>query len=101
MLTSPEDHTFNLSIQLNFPYTNNIVEYEALLFGLSLSQEMGAESIRVIGDSNLVIKQVQGEFSLKEPTLVPYHSAAQEMIKKFKNASIRHKVAGQIDTPIH
>ena len=70
--------------------TNNIAEYEVLLFGLSMSREMGAENIRVIGDSNLVIKQVQGEFSLEESALAPYHAAAQEMIKKFQNASIEH-----------
>ena len=90
VLTSPEDHTFVLSFELNFPCNNNIVEYEALLFGLSMSQEMGAENIRVIGDSNLVVKQVQGEFPLKEPALAPYRTTAQEMIKEFRNVSIEH-----------
>ena len=94
VLTSPEDHTFTLSLQLNFSCTNNIAKYEALLFGLSMSREIEAENIRVIEDSNLVIKQVQGEFSLKEPFLALYRTTAQEMIKKFHNASIEHIICG-------
>ena len=94
VLTRPEGHTFTWSLQLNFLCTNNMAEYEALLFGLSMSQEIGAKDIRVIGDSNLVIKQVQGEFSLKEPALAPYRTAAQEMIKKFQNTSFEHISSG-------
>ena len=94
VLISLEGHIFTLSLQLNFSCTNTMVEYEALLFELSMSQEIGAKDIRVIGDSNLVIKQVQGEFSLKEPTLAPYRTAAQKMIKKFQNISFEHISSG-------
>ena len=51
---------------------------------------MGARKIRVIGDSNLVVKQVRGEFFFKEPALAPYRTAAQDIINKFQYFSIEH-----------
>ena len=71
-----------------------MAEYEAFLFGIRTSYDMGAKSLRVIGDSNLVIKQVRGEFSVKELALAPYRTAAQEMIKKFQTFSIEYISSG-------
>ena len=94
VLTSSEKYTFIWSLQLNFPCTSNMAEYEAFLFGIRTSYDMGAKSLRVIGDSNLVIKQVRGEFSVKELALAPYRTAAQEMIKKFQTFSIEYISSG-------
>ena len=65
-----------MSFKLNFPYTNNIAEYEAYLTGLVVVREMGIKHLRVIGDSNLVVCQAKGEFALKEPSLAPYRAMA-------------------------
>ncbi|KAK9912139.1 hypothetical protein M0R45_036012 [Rubus argutus] len=54
ILTSPTEESTTLSFKLNFPYTNNMAEYEALIIGLPTTQEMGAKNIKIIGDSNLV-----------------------------------------------
>uniref|UniRef100_A0A2N9G339 Integrase catalytic domain-containing protein n=1 Tax=Fagus sylvatica TaxID=28930 RepID=A0A2N9G339_FAGSY len=55
------------SFKLNFPCSNNVAEYEAYLIGLAVACEMGIKHLKVVGDSNLVVCQAQGEFSLKEP----------------------------------
>ena len=72
MLTSPEGHEIPLAFKLDFPYTNNEAEYEALLLRLIFAQEVGARCLCIRGDSNLIIKQANGEYGLKEPALVPY-----------------------------
>jgi len=51
------------SYKLNFNCTNNIAEYEALLLGLQLLKKLGAKNIVVQGDSELIIKQIKGEYA--------------------------------------
>ena len=64
------------SFKLDFPYSNNVAEYEAYLTGLAVAWEMGIKHLKVVGDSNLIICQARGEFSLKEPSLAPYRTLA-------------------------
>ena len=65
-----------LSFKLEFSCSNNTVEYEAYLTGLATALEMGIKHLKVIGDSNLVLCQAKGSFSLKEPSLTPYRTMA-------------------------
>ena len=79
-----------MSFKFNFPYTNNIAEYEAYLTGLAVAREMGIKHLRVIGDLNLVFCQAKGEFALKEPSLVPYRAMAQMLEDSFEDFDIQH-----------
>jgi ribonuclease HI len=74
--------------KFDFPCSNNVAEYEAYLAGLAITYEMGIKHLRVIGDSNLVVCQVLGEFSLKEPSLAPYRALAQKLEAKFSTFEI-------------
>ena len=67
-------HSINqgYSYKLDFPCTNNIVEYEALLLGLHLLKKLEAKRISVLGDSELIIRQIKGEYSAKNPRLREY-----------------------------
>jgi ribonuclease HI len=78
------------SFKFDFPYSNNATEYEAYLTGLAIAYEMGIKHLRVIGDSNLVVCQARGEFSLKEPSLAPYRALAQKLEAKFSTFEIEH-----------
>jgi ribonuclease HI len=60
ILVSPSGKNFELAVRLEFPCTNNQVEYEALLYSLEYLREMGVMSIKVYGDSLLVVQQVKG-----------------------------------------
>ena len=71
------------AFKLNFKCTNNIVEYEALLLGLHLLKKLGAKRIVVHGDSELVIKQVNGEYTTKHPRLRAYRNDAMDILKTF------------------
>ena len=60
-----------LSFKLKFLCSNNTAEYEAYLVGLATALEMGVKHLKVMGDSNLVVCQAKGTFSLKEPRRNP------------------------------
>ena len=76
VLYHEEDKAIELSFKLEFPYSNNTAEYEAYLTGLATTLEMGYKHLKVMGDSNLVVCQAKGSFSLKEPGLAPYKTMA-------------------------
>uniref|UniRef100_A0A2N9GMB4 RNase H type-1 domain-containing protein n=1 Tax=Fagus sylvatica TaxID=28930 RepID=A0A2N9GMB4_FAGSY len=78
------------SFKFDFPCSNNAAEYEAYLAGLAIAYEMGIKHLRVIGDSNLVVCQARGEFSLKEPSLAPYRALAQKFEARFSTFEIEH-----------
>uniref|UniRef100_A0A2N9IHQ7 Integrase catalytic domain-containing protein n=1 Tax=Fagus sylvatica TaxID=28930 RepID=A0A2N9IHQ7_FAGSY len=65
VLTREDGETIAKSFKLNFPCSNNASEYEAYITGLAIAHEMGIKHLRVIGDSNLIVCQAKGEFSLK------------------------------------
>ncbi|KAK9901411.1 hypothetical protein M0R45_002152 [Rubus argutus] len=68
VLTDPVGNTKALSFKLRFSCTNNIAEYEAFIIGMSTAVEMGVKRINVIGDSNLVISQMKGDFAKTKPS---------------------------------
>ncbi|XP_030970996.1 uncharacterized protein LOC115991446 [Quercus lobata] len=90
ILYHEEDKAVALPFKLEFPCSNNMAEYEAYLTGLATALEMGVKHLKVMGDSNLVVCQAKGIFSLKEPSLAPYRAMAQKMGEKFLAFEIEH-----------
>jgi ribonuclease HI len=78
------------SFKFNFPCSNNTAEYEAYLAGLAIAYEIGIKHLRVIGDSNFVVCEARGEFSLKEPFLIVYRALAQKFEAKFSTFEIEY-----------
>ena len=70
--------------------TNNIAEYRALLLGIALATELGAREIELIGDSELVVRQVEGRYKVKDPNLRQLHSQVRAALDGFEKWSIRH-----------
>ena len=66
VLISPSKENIHLSYKLDFKTTNNIAEYEALLLGVKAVKEMGIMCIRIFGDANLIIHQVNNTFQKKK-----------------------------------
>ena len=90
VLYHEEDKAVALSFKLEFPCSNNTAEYEAYLTGLAMTLEIGVKHLKVLGDSNLVVCQTKGSFSLKEPSLASYIAMAQKMEDKFLTFEIEH-----------
>ena len=66
VLQSPEGDKLTYKVRLQYQATNNEVEYKALLKGLELAKSIEAESILILGDSRLVMGQVNGTCKAKE-----------------------------------
>lgn len=69
--------------------TNNVAEYRALLLGLQRAAELGAREVEVVGDSELIARQVQGVYKVKNAALKPLHEQALAALRHFDSWSIR------------
>ena len=74
-------------IRLQYQATNNEVEYEALLKGLELAKSVEAKSILVLGDSQLVMGQINGMYEVKEGRMKKYLEKVLRLVKRFKEAN--------------
>jgi ribonuclease HI len=70
--------------------TNNTAGYRALLKGLEIARELEANRVSVISDSELVVRQMNGEYRVKNASLLPLYQDAQKRSKHFDAFQIRH-----------
>jgi ribonuclease HI len=70
--------------------TNNVAEYRALLLGIELARELGADEVEFIGDSKLIVEQVKGNWKVKQDHLRPLHTKAKDALRELPKWSIRH-----------
>jgi ribonuclease HI len=70
--------------------TNNVAEYKALLKGIELAAERGASELELIGDSELVVRQVEGRYKVKNAGLKELHEEVKRALREFDSWSIRH-----------
>ncbi|MCL2417877.1 MAG: ribonuclease HI family protein [Conexibacteraceae bacterium] len=68
--------------------SNNVAEYRALLRGLELAAEHGAGIVHVINDSELVARQLTGEYKVKHPVMRDLHAQAVAALARFEGWSI-------------
>ncbi|XP_025637320.1 uncharacterized protein [Arachis hypogaea] len=78
------------SLQFSFPASNNQAEYEALLAGLKLAQDLQIPQLTVYCDSLLVVQQIKGDFQVKDPLLEKYWLITKDLISKFQKFKIIH-----------
>ena len=74
-------------VRLQYQTTNNEIGYEALLKGLELAKSVEADLILILGDSQLVIGQVNGTCEAKEDRMKRYLKKVVRLVKKFKEAN--------------
>jgi ribonuclease HI len=70
--------------------TNNVAEYRALLLGIERAAALGAGELELVGDSELIVKQVKGEYKVKDATLRELHGEVKRALAGFDSWSIRH-----------
>ena len=90
ILIFPEGNHCPFTTKLSFDCTNNVAEYEACMLGLQAAIEKKIKSLKVYGDSVLVICQLNGEWETKDSKLVPYQEFIKKLIKQFKNITFKH-----------
>ncbi|GKV01725.1 hypothetical protein SLEP1_g14266 [Rubroshorea leprosula] len=90
VVISPSGLKTQMSFQLDFDCTNNQAQYEALIIGLEMLVELRVSMVEVVGDSQLVLKQLSGEYKCTSPALAPYFALAVQLLEEFDDVSIRH-----------
>jgi ribonuclease HI len=70
--------------------TTNVAEYKALLRGIELAAAQGGTELELIGDSELVVRQVEGRYKVKNAGIKPLHAEVKRALQAFDSWSIRH-----------
>ncbi|HEY1257419.1 MAG TPA: ribonuclease HI family protein [Terracidiphilus sp.] len=74
--------------------TNNFAEYSGLLAVLRWAVENGVKHVRVISDSELMVKQMQGKYAVKSPILKPLYEEARKLSRRLDGFEMRHTLRG-------
>ena len=70
--------------------TNNVAEYRALLLGIERAAALGASELELVGDSELIVRQVRGEYKVKDAAMRELHAEVRRALGEFDRWSIRH-----------
>ena len=70
--------------------TNNAAEYAALIAGLQEAKKLGAKRVAVRGDSELIVRQMRGEYKVRNADLRPLYEQAQALLRQFDQSTIQH-----------
>jgi ribonuclease HI len=89
VITSPAGEVLGEHSELLGTATNNVAEYRALLLGLARARELGADELEIVGDSELIAKQVTGVYRVKHENLRALHREAIDALRSFEHWSIR------------
>ncbi|XP_020270743.1 uncharacterized protein LOC109845905 [Asparagus officinalis] len=90
VLTSLPNHVLPRAFSLTEPCTNNLAEYNALLIGLELARELEIKHLEAYGDSQLIVKQMTGEYEVRNDDLILLHKAATKLVESFESFHIEH-----------
>ncbi len=74
--------------------TNNFAEYQGLLAVLQWAVDNGKKRLRVVSDSELMVKQMKGVYKVKHPGLVPLWQEARRLVAQLSGFEIRHTLRG-------
>lgn len=90
MIFARESRSSSCILLLTESYSNNVAEYNALLIGLQLAQQMGIQYFKAYSDSKLIVNQVKREYEVRHEDLIPYHHVAIKLAKSFDCFYISH-----------
>ncbi|KAL0301724.1 UNVERIFIED_CONTAM: Ribonuclease HI [Sesamum radiatum] len=89
VITSSQGEDMEFTIKFDFKASNNEAEYEALVIGMRMAQDVGALHLLAYSDSQLIVKQVSGEYEAKEKSMVQYLQQIEELKTKFKSFQLQ------------
>jgi len=89
VLSTPDGDVVDEATELLGIVSNNVAEYRALLLGLQRARELGATEVEAVNDSELIAKQVNGQYKVKHPDMKPLHAEAITALKAFDSWTVR------------
>jgi len=78
------------SLRFGFKTSNNQAEYEALIAGLELARDMGAQDVIYKSDSQLTVGHITGKFQVKDPLLSKYYHKVRTLLQTFSSTKVEH-----------
>uniref|UniRef100_A0A1S4CE23 RNase H type-1 domain-containing protein n=1 Tax=Nicotiana tabacum TaxID=4097 RepID=A0A1S4CE23_TOBAC len=90
ILVSPTGQHYPATARLRFFCTNNTAEYEACIMGLNMAINLNVHELLVMGDSDLLIRQAQGDWETRDIKLIPYRQCVEDLSKRFKSIEFRY-----------
>jgi ribonuclease HI len=88
LFRTPEGQLLKHAVRLQYPTTNNEAEYETLLIGLRIAKVLGAITLKVQSDSQLIVGQVNSEYKAKEERIVKYLSLVRDIMIGFNEVIV-------------
>jgi ribonuclease HI len=89
VVSTPDGEILDEASELLGVATNNVAEYRGLLVGLARARALGATEVEVVNDSELIAKQVNGEYKVKHAAMRPLYLDAMAALREFDSWSIR------------
>jgi len=89
VITSPDGDLLDEAGEKIGQATNNVAEYKAVLLGLKRAAALGAKEVEVVNDSELVAKQINGQYKVKHVDMKPLHAEAIRQLRGFDKWTIR------------
>jgi ribonuclease HI len=91
LVTSPQGESFKYVLQMHFPASNNVDEYETLLHGLRMATELGIRRLKVLGDLLFVINQTNKEWSCLDDKMLLYCQELYKLENNFDGLEYLHQ----------
>ncbi|XP_058746471.1 uncharacterized protein LOC131619385 [Vicia villosa] len=101
ILENGEGLIIEVSLVLSFNTSNNQAEYEALLAGLRLAEDIGAREVKIYTDSQLVASHISGEYQAKNDVLAEYLTLVKNKMKKFAKRKLSISPENTIRAPTY
>ena len=89
VISSPDGEVLDEAAEAIGVATNNVAEYRGLLLGLRRARELGANEVEVVNDSELVAKQINGQYKVKHAAMKPLYLDALAALRGFDRWAIR------------
>ncbi|GJY13463.1 reverse transcriptase domain-containing protein [Tanacetum coccineum] len=90
MLIDPEGKEYTYALRFELEITIKEAEYEALLAGLRIAQEMKIVNLAILVDSQLLVNQIKGIYATKQPAIREYLQRTKETLRRFRSYTIKH-----------
>ncbi|GJR33731.1 reverse transcriptase domain-containing protein [Tanacetum coccineum] len=95
IITNLDGLEFTYALRFMFDATNNEAEYEALIAGLRIAEQMGINNLQANVDLRLMANQVNGIYIAKEPGMIKYLAKVKALASTFKKISIKQVPRGE------
>jgi ribonuclease HI len=89
VIATPAGEVLGEHAQLLGQVTNNVAEYRALLLGLARARELGVTDVEVVNDSELIAKQVNGQYKVRHAAMRPLYLEAMAALRGFERWRVR------------